>query len=328
MRKPRIATRLLRLLKMLLPIVLVVALAVVGVSVWMAYSMSQPPRHPYLVTPQNFSHVSDRGVKVTDEKWINKDGTQSSGWLLRGSEGLPAVIILHRYGADRSWLLNLGVKLNEATNLTVIWPDARGHGESPTVKWTSFGTREADDVTSVIEFLGTLKTAKGTPLVADRIGIYGNEMGAYAGLLAAAQDTGVQALALDSIPASPDELLRTVVRERTGFDKGLPYQFARLGARLYLMGHYKNQAVCEVASTLSNRRILLLAGGAQPDLRESTIALSKCVPNSSTIEMHDNLPVIGFDLHSTTGQQSEAYDRRVIEFFDKSLGAHANRRVP
>jgi len=319
MRRPRIGIRLLRLLKMLLPVILVLALAGVGISVWLAHTLSQPPRHPYLVRPENFSHLSARGVKVTDEKWANRDGTEAHGWLLRGAEGAPAIVFLHRYGADRSWLLNLGVKLNETTNFTVLWPDLRGHGETPTVKWTSFGTREAEDVSAALDYLTTLKTAKGMPLVGQRLGIYGVELGGYAGLMASSQQENVQALVLDSAPASPDDLLRIVVRERTGFERGLPYHLARMGARLYLLGHYQNSLACQVASGLTNRRVLLLAGSDQPSLRDSTTALSQCFPSSATVELNDNLPITGFNLPSATGQQSEAYDRRVIEFFDKSL---------
>ncbi len=304
---------------MLLPIFLVLAVAVAGLSVWLGYSMAQPPRHPYLVTPEKFSRLSDRGVKVTDEKWANPDGTEARGWLLRGAEGLPAVVFLHRYGADRSWLLNLGVKLNEATNYTILWPDLRGHGEGASVKWTSFGTREAEDTTAALDYLGTLKNAQGRPLVGDRIGIYGVEMGGYAALLAASRDTGVRVLALDSIPAAPDELLRTVVKERTGFDNGLLHLLAQGGARLYFLGKYQNANACAAASGLNDRRVLLLAGGDALALRDSTIALAKCFPDPASVEVHSDLPITGFNLPSATGQQSEAYDRRVIEFFDKSL---------
>lgn len=319
MPKRRTGIRLLKLLKMLLPIVLVLALAIVGISVWLAYSMAQPPRHPYLVTPDKFSRLSDRGVKVTDEKWANRDGTEARGWLLRGTAGAPAVVILHRYSADRSWMLNLGVKLNEAANFTVLWPDLRGHGENPSVQWTSFGTREAEDVAAALDYLGTLKNAQGHALVGDKVGIYGVELGGYAGLLAAAQDTGVQALVLDSVPASPDDLLRTVVRERTGFEKGLPYLLSRTGARLYLWNSYRNVPACAAASSLSNRRVLLLTGGNPDGLSESTAALAGCFPDPALVEINSNLPITGFNLPSATGQQSEAYDRRVIEFFDKSL---------
>lgn len=309
---------------MLLPIMLVLGLAVIGVSIWLAYSMSIPPRHPYLVTPERFSRLSDRGVKVTDEKWPNADGTQARGWLLRGSEGMPAVVLLHRYGADRSWLLNLGVKLNETTNFTILWPDLRGHGENPSVKWTTFGTSEAADVTAALEYLGTLKSAKGRPLVGDRMGIYGVELGGYAGLLAAKQDTEVHALALDSLPASPDDLLGSVVRARTGFEKGLPYLFASWGARLYFPGHYRNVPSCEAAGGLSNRRVLLMAGSDSGSLRDSTTALAQCLPDSA-VEVKGDLNISGLNLPSATGEQSEAYDRLVIEFFDKSLRAEKQK---
>ena len=68
------------------------------------------------------------------------------GWLLKGAEGAPAVVLLHRYGGDRSWLFNLGVKINETTNFTILWPDLRGHGENPLIRWTSLGVREGDDL--------------------------------------------------------------------------------------------------------------------------------------------------------------------------------------
>lgn len=304
---------------MLLPIILVLAAAAVGLSVWLAYTMAQPPRHPYVVTPEKFSHLSDRGVKVTDEKWKNGDGTEARGWLLRGAEGAPAILLLHRYGADRSWLLNLGVKLNEATNYTILWPDLRGHGENPSVPWTTFGSSEIDDVDAALAYLSTLKNAQGRKLVGDQIGIYGTELGGYAGLLAAARDTGVRALALDSVPATPDELLRTVVKDRSGFDNGLVYTLARGGARLYFFRRYKNAGACAAANTLSNRRVLLLAGGGNGLLRDSTNALSHCFPDSSAVEMSSDLLITGFNLSSATSQQSEAYDRRVIEFFDKAL---------
>ncbi len=308
-------------MKMLLPIILVLAAAAVGISIWLAYTMAQPPRHPYVVTPEKFSHLSDRGVKVTDEKWTNSDGTQARGWLLRGAEGAPAVILLHRYGADRSWLLNLGVKLNEATNYTILWPDLRGHGENPTVRWTTFGTSETEDVQAALDYLGTLKSAQGRKLIGEQVGIYGMELGGYAGLMAATRDTGVRALALDSVPATPDELLRTVVKDRTGFDNGFVYMLARGGVRLYFFRRFKNAGVCAAANALNDRRVLLLTGGGTGILRDSTNTLARCFPDSSAVEVSSDLLVTGFNLPSATSQQSEAYDRRVIEFFDKALRA-------
>src|SRR5918911_3380111 len=167
-----------RLLKTFLPILLLLVLAAAGAVGWIIYSVAHPPRRPYLVTPEKFSQLSDRGLKVTDETWSNRDQTKARGWLLRGAEGAPAVILLHRYGADRSWLLNLGVKLNETTNFTILWPDLRGHGLNPPVNWTSFGALETDDVAAALDYLRSLKTSQDRPLVGAQVGVYGVELGA------------------------------------------------------------------------------------------------------------------------------------------------------
>src|ERR1051326_9239150 len=112
-----------RLIKSFLPIVLVIGLAVVGSLSYIVYCVSRPPKRPYVVTPDSFSQISGRALKVTDETWTTQDGRRSRGWLLKGAEGAPAVVLLHRYGGDRSWVFNLGVKINETTNFTILWPD-------------------------------------------------------------------------------------------------------------------------------------------------------------------------------------------------------------
>src|SRR5687767_8664544 len=142
-----------RLIKSFLPIVLVIGLAIVGSLSYIVYCVSRPEKRPYVVTPQSFTRISGRAIKVTDETWTNSDGRESRGWLLKGAEGAPAVVLLHRYGGDRSWLFNLGVKINETTRFTILWPDLRGHGVDPPVKWTALGAKEADDLVAALAFL-------------------------------------------------------------------------------------------------------------------------------------------------------------------------------
>ena len=62
-------------------------------------------------------------------------------------------MLQHQYGGDRSWLFNLGIKINEASNCTVLWPDLRAHGVNARVKGTTFGTQEADDLAAAIDYL-------------------------------------------------------------------------------------------------------------------------------------------------------------------------------
>src|SRR4026209_1254652 len=97
-----------RLIKSLLPIALVIVLAVVGSVSFVVYCVSRPEKRPYVVTPESFSRISGRAIKVTDETWTNRDGRSARGWLLRGAEGAPAVVLLHRYGGGRSLPFQFG----------------------------------------------------------------------------------------------------------------------------------------------------------------------------------------------------------------------------
>ena len=306
-----------RVVKSFLPILLVVVLAFAAVTVWIVHGITRPPRASYLVTPQTFSRVTGPMLKATDVTWTNHDGTQARGWLIRGAEGSPAVILLHRYGADRSWLLNLAVKLNETTNLTVLWPDLRGHGENPPVNRTLFGAIEGDDATAAIDYLHTLKTAGGKPQVAGPIGVYGVELGAYAALDAAKRYPEIRALVLDSAPASPDDLVRAATSGHAGMNNFLLQRMATWGLRIYSFGKYQSTPSCELARSLRDVRVLLLTGSEGDAWRTSTLELAKCINGS--VEVKKDLPVTGVSLPSATGEQEETYDRPVIEFFDKAL---------
>src|SRR5829696_8782428 len=58
-----------RLFKSLLPIALVIVLAVVGALSFVVYCITRPTKRPYVVTPESFSRISGRAIKVTDETW-------------------------------------------------------------------------------------------------------------------------------------------------------------------------------------------------------------------------------------------------------------------
>jgi pimeloyl-ACP methyl ester carboxylesterase len=303
--------------KAFLPIILVVFVAIAGVTVWIVNGITKPPRAAYLVTPQTFSRVTGPMLKATEATWTNHDGTQARGWLLRGAEGSPSVVLLHRYGADRSWLLNLAVKLNETTNFTVLWPDLRGHGENPPVNRTLFGAVDGDDATAAIDYLHTLKTTTGKPQVSGAVGVYGVELGAYAALDASRRYPEIHALALDAVPVSPDDLVRAATSERAGMNNSVLQKLAGWGLKLYSFGKYQTTPSCELARSPRAVRVLLLTGNEGDIWRTSTLEVGKCF--NGPIEVKKDLPVTGLSLPSATGEQEETYDRPVIEFFDKAL---------
>ena len=306
-----------RIIKTFLPIVLVVVIVFLAVCVWLVRSITRPPHAAYLVTPQSFSRVTGPVLQAEDVTWKNHDGSQARGWLIKGTEGAPAVILLHSYGADRSWLLNLAVKTNETTNYTVLWPDLRGHGENPLVSATTFGPSEGDDVTAAVDYLKTLKSATGAPQIGPRIGIYGIELGAYAALNAANRYPEIRALALDSVPASPDDLIRSVTSSRISMNNRLLQGLARTSIHFYSMGKFDNTSSCDLARMLKGTRVLILTGSESDQWRKPTLDLAGCF--NPPPEVKKDLPLTGANLPSSTGQQEEAYDRPVIEFFDKAL---------
>ena len=309
-----------KLVRLVLPILLTLALALVVALAAIVYGITNPPRRAYLVTPATYSSISGTGraLKVTEETWRNRDGTSARGWLLRGAEGAPAVILLHRYGGDRSLLLNLGMKLNEATNCTILWPDLRGHALNPLVKWTSFGSREGDDLLAALDFLRSLKSESHN-LIGEHVGVYGVELGAYAALRAASRDESIQVLALDSVPRNQNDLVEAAVRSHARVNTRALVVPARLATRLYFLRQYDNKSSCELAASLGTRRVLLLAGDDDGYLRESTKSLIPCFSNPANLETRTDLPLSGFTLPSATGEQGEGYDRPVIDFFVKNL---------
>ena len=109
------------------------------------------------------------------------------------------------------------------------------------------------------------------------------------------------------------------VSTKTGLDNGLLKFLARLGTRLYFSGHYKNDSACTLAEGLGDRPVLLLSGDDAGPLRQTTETLARCFPAQGNVEAHTDLPLTGFTLASASPEQDEAYDRRVIEFFDRNL---------
>ena len=307
--------------RLLLPVVLLVLAAMAGGAVYLVYSTARPLTVGYLVTPDKYGQLSTRAAQVTDETWTNRDGTKARGWLLKGAEGAPAVILLHKYGADRSYVLNLGVKLNESTNFTILMPDLRGHGVNPPVEVVSFGGCETEDAGSAIEFVRNLKTEIQVSLVGNSIGIFGVEMGAMVALSAAAKDPSIRAVAVDSVPLDADSLLKASVKKQYPFATFATGKLAGIGTYMYYFdGCYQREPACDTAKRINDRSVLLLAGVDAQDYQDSTTKLSKCFAPGNQITGKVDLSPSGFSIINASMEQSSSYDQRVIDFFSQTLG--------
>lgn len=315
------STRLLKsFTRLLLPAILLIVAAVAVGSVWLVYSAARPLNTRYLVTPDKYGQLSTRAAQVTEESWTNRDGTSTRGWLLRGGENAPAVILLHKYGADRSHVLNLGVKMNESTNFTVLMPDQRGHGENPVVQNASFGGCESEDAAAALQFLRGLRAEGQRPLVGPNVGVYGVEMGAMAAMSAAVREPSITAIVLDSVPAGADNVLTASIDRRFPFATAATGRLAKVGTYLYYFdGCYQREPMCETARKLEDRSVLLLAGLDAPDFQDSTNSLVRCLSSANRVESKTDLSPSGFSIIKASIEQSEAYDQRIIDFFRSAL---------
>ena len=307
--------------RLVLPALFLVVIAVTGGSIWLVYATSHPLNSRYLVTPDKYGQLSSRAAQVTEEKWTNRDGSPARGWLLRGADGFPAVILFHKFGADRSYLLNLGVKLNESTNFTVLMPDQRGHGENPPVENASFGGCESEDASSAAQFVRSLKSGTQVPLVGKNLGIFGVEMGALVAISTAETDVDIKAIALDSVPQDSDGVLDGSVGRKFPFASFATTRLARLGTYMYYFdGCYRREPVCDIARRIGGRDVMLLSGVDAQEFQDSTSRLSKCFPGTNRVETKLDLSPSGFGIINASIEQSEAYDQRLIDFFRNALG--------
>ncbi len=303
-------------IRLLLPVALLLVAAMAVAGVWLVHETSRPIDTGYLVTPEKYGMLSARGAQVTEETWQGKDGGPQKGWLLRGEPNMPAVILLHKYGANRSHLLNLGVKLNEGTNYTVLMPDLRGHGTDAADQKCTFGGCESDDLNATVDYVKALKTSDGQfQLIGGGVGIYGLEMGALSAL-AIAGHPDVRAIALDSIPSNSDAMLASAIGKRFPFASSVTEKLGQIGTYAYYYdGCYKRGSACDMARQIKDRSVLLLAGADAAAFQESTSRLSKCFPNSVKMDSKTDLSPSGMNILNASLETSEAYDQRVIDFF-------------
>lgn len=279
-----------------------------------------PPSRAYLVTPGEYSMLSEKGKTVTEETWQNRDRSSARGWLLRGEPGAPAVVLLHSYGNDRSHTLNLGVRLGEATGYTVLMPDLRGHGPNPLLRNTSFGGCEGDDLSAAFDFLRGLRTQGGRELVGRKIGVYGVGIGALAALEAAAKGPGIASVLLDSVPWDSSDVVRMVAARRYPVS-AVSHRFADFGARIFFYdGCFRRESACERAGRAQVESAAVFAGTDFPGMQDPTISLGRCFGPGVKLTAETDLTVSGYAITKASVSDSEDYSDRVNSFFRQSLG--------
>jgi pimeloyl-ACP methyl ester carboxylesterase len=157
--------------------------------------------------PRTASGVADpvtQGVYYDPVDLLSLDGTKLEGWLVPVMDAkrvlteketilhkrLPAIVLVHDFGASRQQVLPLVAPLHEA-GYVLLAINLRGQGSSANTGST-FGLNEAADVRAAVDML------RRRPFVdPEAVGVVGIGTGATAALLAAEQDSRIRCLVLD-----------------------------------------------------------------------------------------------------------------------------------
>ena len=119
-------------------------------------------------------HAHPSALDVQPVSFHSQSGANIRAWLLAGSAGGGAVLLLHGVGADRRSMV-ARARFLHALGYSVLLPDFQAQGESGGTRIT-FGALESLDVEAAISFLR--ECCPG-----ERVGIIGVSLGGAAALL-------------------------------------------------------------------------------------------------------------------------------------------------
>jgi uncharacterized protein len=292
-------------MKTALNILLGIILLVIALSFILVYANTHPPRYPLNVPP------SDHGCPYERVSFITEDGLRLQGWIIgpdAPGKSMPAIIICHGLGANKSDFTDLAVQLSRR-GYRVLSFDFRAHGDSGGSR-SSLGYHEQKDVAAAFSFLTSQPGIDGR-----RIGIFGFSLGGSTAILAAAGSGKFAAVAADSAFTSLRDQAREAV---TGFYHLPSFPFvnvAVLGYEIYFQTSIKNITPESVIGRIAPVPVLLIAGdGDEMIPAENGRRLFNAAKEPKELWV---IPVRGHG--GTIAAAGDEYAKRVGEFFDKYL---------
>nr|MBO2476393.1 alpha/beta hydrolase [Bacillota bacterium] len=281
--------------------------AVVGVSVYVGWSLSHPAPRPVDRTP------AEVGLAYESVAFPATDGLTIRAWFLPAEDSSSTIIMAHGYTSNRLSPSLPALELARAfvdAGFNVLMFDFRNSGESEG-DVTTLGYHEVKDIYGAVDWLKSEKPAQ-----AQRIGLIGFSMGATTAILAAANEPRIEAVVADS----PFSDLRDYLSVNMPVWTGLPnFPFTWLIITLLppLIG-LDTDAVSPIAVVPYLKQPLLLIHTEGDD----------AIPSSESRRLFEaarpglaELWIVPGTRHVGARQvDPAAYDRRVIGFFEKTLG--------
>lgn len=163
------------------------------------------------------------GLAVQPVHIPGPNGKTLFAWFVTpsGAAKVPAIVVMHGWGANASMMLPSAVPLHGA-GLAVLLLDARCHGASGDEDFTSL-PRFAQDIEAGLDWL-----ARQSRVDAKRLAVIGHSVGAGAALLSATRRNDIRAVISISAFAHPYEVMRRLLAQHH-----IPY----FGVGWYVLRH-------------------------------------------------------------------------------------------
>lgn len=292
-------------MKTAMNILIGIILLVLAFSFILVYANTHPPKYPLHVPPSVFK------ADYEDVSFTTEDGILLKGWLIKPAQHAkkaPVIILCHGLGANRSDFTGLASSLAQRGYFVLTF-DFRAHGESGGSR-TSLGLHEQEDIAAALAFIKT----RGD-IACERTGIYGFSLGGSSAILAAAKTGAFSAVVADSAFTSLKDQARDAI---TGFYHLPAFPFLPLtiiGYELCFQARADQVSPVSVISRLSPVPILIIAGEGDmliPAYNGRKLYAVAQEPKELWI-------IPGADHGGTLAVAGDEYEKRVGEFFDRSL---------
>jgi dipeptidyl aminopeptidase/acylaminoacyl peptidase len=244
----------------------------------------------------------------------------SAWWVAGSSPDAPAVVLAHgMHECKRSTTVLVPAGMLHRHGYAVLVIDLRNHGSSTVDNGRiTGGAGEARDILGAWDWL---RAEQGIP--ADRIGILGTSLGAGAAIIASGEEPEVAAIWADSGFADLTEVLRHQV---AGY--GLPFFMADLAIEVgRLRGEDIATRPIDSLDRLAGRPIAIVAGED-----DGSIPVDQARRLADAARAHGSQPLVWIlpGVGHTWAMRAEPaeYERRLIAFFDGSLGGTARSPSP
>jgi pimeloyl-ACP methyl ester carboxylesterase len=234
------------------------------------------------------------------------NGSAREGWFFPGLRAAPTILLAHGYQSNKEEVLTLATALQEH-RYNVFMFDFSGHGQSD--GFSGLGYKEADEIVGAIQAL-----VARDDLDRERFGVWGQTLGGYAAVAAAAREPRIRAVAADSVYDSPESLFRLQSDQSALNIIGLSATIARWSFLVLNFGHRGQQPLSEQVKQLSNIPKLFVQGNDNRAFADFTVQLffSAPEPKSQAVVTKSRYAFMLDD-------EKRAYDNTIVQFFLQNL---------